>query len=150
MSSVKKWSEHEGESFLLCLFFNICWFVSSFAFQCLSFLAFSFYRILNTFLFFYQSICLSVLSVLLFLSMFLFFSLRQFSLCYLFSRSSVGPSINDVTALGGRGYKGFCDNSTKALVLKSVTMGGASVINYQKLRDVIYGRPLYLFPICLF
>jgi hypothetical protein len=52
-----------------------------------------------------------------------------------------GPSINDVTALGGRGYQGFCDNSTKALLIKSVTMGGGGVKNYEKLRDVSYGRP---------
>ncbi len=31
--------------------------------------------------------------------------------------------MNDVTALGGRGYQRFCDNSTKALLIKSVTMG---------------------------
>jgi hypothetical protein len=53
-----------------------------------------------------------------------------------------GSSINDVTVLGGRGYQGFCDDSTKALVLKSVTIGGGGVKNYQKIRDVIYGRPL--------
>jgi hypothetical protein len=40
-----------------------------------------------------------------------------------------------------RGYQGFCDNSTKALLIKSVTMGGGGVKNYQKLRDVIYERP---------
>ncbi len=34
------------------------------------------------------------------------------------------PSINDVTALGERGYQRFCDDSTKALLLKSVTKGG--------------------------
>ncbi len=34
-----------------------------------------------------------------------------------------GSSINDVTFLGGGG-QGFCDNSTKASVTKSVTMGG--------------------------
>jgi hypothetical protein len=41
-------------------------------------------------------------------------------------------SINDVTAIGGRGYQGFCDNSIKALVLKSVTMGGgvSKIIKY--------------------
>ncbi len=50
-----------------------------------------------------------------------------------------GPSINDVTALGGRGYQGFCDNSNKALLLNSVTMGGGGVENHRKLRDVIYG-----------
>ncbi len=35
-----------------------------------------------------------------------------------------GTFIIDVQALGGRGYQGFCDNSTKALLLKSVKMGG--------------------------
>jgi hypothetical protein len=30
----------------------------------------------------------------------------------------MGPSINNVTALGGRGYQGFCDYSTKALLIK--------------------------------
>ncbi len=54
---------------------------------------------------------------------------------------SKGPSINDVTALGERGYQGFCDNSNRATLIKSVTMGGGGVKNYQKLRDVIYGRP---------
>ncbi len=60
-------------------------------------------------------------------------------------KSLKGPSINDVTALGGRGYQGFCDNSTYAFVLKSVTMGGGGVKNYLKQRDVIYGRPLMSF-----
>ncbi len=43
-----------------------------------------------------------------------------------------GPSIKDVTALGERVYQGFCDNSTKAFVLKSVTMGewASKIINY--------------------
>ena len=50
-----------------------------------------------------------------------------------------GSSINDVTAQGGRGYQGFCDNSTKVLLLKSVTMAGGGVKIYPKLRDVIYG-----------
>ena len=36
---------------------------------------------------------------------------------------SLGSSINNVTALGGREYQGFCDNSTKALVVKSMTIG---------------------------
>ncbi len=52
-----------------------------------------------------------------------------------------GSSINDVTALGGREYLGFCEDSTKALVIKSVTKGGGGVKNYQILREVIYGRP---------
>ncbi len=42
---------------------------------------------------------------------------------------------------GLKGYQGFCDNSTKALVLKCVTMGDRGVKNDQKLRDAIYGRP---------
>jgi hypothetical protein len=51
----------------------------------------------------------------------------------------MGPSIKDVTALGGSGYQGFCDNRNKASLLKSVTMGGGGVENHRKLRDVIYG-----------
>ena len=35
-----------------------------------------------------------------------------------------GSSKKDVTAFRGRGCQGFCDNSTKASVIKSVTMGG--------------------------
>ncbi len=31
--------------------------------------------------------------------------------------------MNDVTALGGKGYQGFCDDSTRVIVLKSVTIG---------------------------
>jgi hypothetical protein len=54
-----------------------------------------------------------------------------------------GPSINDVTALGGRGYQGFCDNSTKNLINKKREDGGRGVKNYQKLRDVIYGQPQF-------
>ncbi len=54
----------------------------------------------------------------------------------------MGSSINDVTALRGRGYQGFCDDNTKALVIKRVTMVGGGVKNYQILRDVIYVRPL--------
>jgi hypothetical protein len=38
-------------------------------------------------------------------------------------------------------YQGFCDNSTKALVLKRVTMMGEGIKNHQKLRYVFYGRP---------
>ncbi len=49
---------------------------------------------------------------------------------------SLGPSINDVAALGGRGYQFFCYNSTYALLLKSMTMGGGGVKNYQKLGKV--------------
>ena len=52
--------------------------------------------------------------------------------------------INDVTAYGGRGYQGFCDDSSKALLVKWLTMGGGGggVRNCPKFRDVIYGRPL--------
>ena len=39
-----------------------------------------------------------------------------------------GSSINDVTVLRGGG-QGFCDGSTKALVIKSVTMGEKIVQN---------------------
>ena len=35
----------------------------------------------------------------------------------------MGSSMIDVTVLGGRGYRWFCDGSTKALLLKWVTMG---------------------------
>ncbi len=34
----------------------------------------------------------------------------------------LGPSINEVTALGGRGFQGSYDNSTKFLLLKVLTM----------------------------
>ena len=34
-------------------------------------------------------------------------------------KTNKGSSINDVTVLGGKGYQGFCDDSTKALVLKA-------------------------------
>ena len=40
-----------------------------------------------------------------------------------FEYETKGSSINDVTVLGGRGYQGFRDDSTIALVIKSVTMG---------------------------
>ena len=49
---------------------------------------------------------------------------------------SKGSSIYDVTVL-----KYYYD-STKALVIKRVTMGGGWGQNSSKLRDVIYGRPL--------
>jgi hypothetical protein len=38
-----------------------------------------------------------------------------------------GSSINDVTVIGGGG-EGFCNNSIKALVIKSVTMRGGGQI----------------------
>ena len=53
-----------------------------------------------------------------------------------------GSSINDVKEEGG---KGFCDDSSKALVIKQVTMGGdggGGINNSPKLCGVIYGRPL--------
>jgi hypothetical protein len=46
-------------------------------------------------------------------------------------KTAKGPSINNVTTLGVgvKGYQGFCDNSTIALLLKTVTMeGGVSKI----------------------
>jgi hypothetical protein len=45
-------------------------------------------------------------------------------------------------ALGRRGNQGFCDNTIETLLLKSLTMGGGFVKNYQKQRNVIYGRTL--------
>ena len=38
-----------------------------------------------------------------------------------------GTSINDVTVLVGGGGQGFCDDSTQALVIKRVTIGGMGV-----------------------
>ncbi len=52
-----------------------------------------------------------------------------------------GPSINDVTALGVGGIKDFVTTVLK-LLLKCVTFGEVGVKNYQKLCDVIYGRPV--------
>ena len=43
-----------------------------------------------------------------------------------------------VLVLGSGGGHGFCDKSTKAVVIKNVTMGQ----NLSKLRDVIFGQPL--------
>jgi hypothetical protein len=59
-------------------------------------------------------------------------------------------SLNYVTVADGRGYQGFCDNSTRALLLKNVMMGREGVKNYQKLRDVIYGLLLMALKIQLF
>ncbi len=59
-------------------------------------------------------------------------------------------SLNYVTVAGGRGYRGFFDNSTRALLLKNVMMGREGVKNYQKLRGVIYGQPLMAPKIQLF
>jgi hypothetical protein len=52
-----------------------------------------------------------------------------------------GSSINDFTVLGGGG-QGFCDKSTKALVIENFTRGRGGVEKCSKLRDVRYGRPL--------
>ena len=49
-----------------------------------------------------------------------------------------GSSINDVIILGVV-VQGFCDDSTKALVIECVPMG-KGVQNCPKLRDIIYGR----------
>ena len=49
------------------------------------------------------------------------------------SINTKGSSINDVTALGGGESQGFCDDSTKTLVIKNVTMceGGFKIVrNY--------------------
>ena len=48
----------------------------------------------------------------------------------------VGSSINDVTAIG-RGGKAFCSESTTALVVKGLTMGGVG-----KIVQIIYRRSL--------
>ncbi len=48
-----------------------------------------------------------------------------------------GSFINDVTALGGRGYQGLCDDSNKVKLIKSVTIG-EGVLKISKLLDVIY------------
>ncbi len=42
----------------------------------------------------------------------------------------------------GRGGQGFCDYSSKALIVKRVTMGEEGVKKCSKLRDVIFGLPL--------
>ena len=52
-------------------------------------------------------------------------------------------------SLKGAG-QGFCDNNKKALVIKSVTMGGGDVQNCPKLCDVIYGLPLFFYQIISF
>ena len=44
-----------------------------------------------------------------------------------------------------QGGQGFCDNRTKALVIKRVTMRGGGVKKCPNLCDVIYGRPLYFY-----
>jgi hypothetical protein len=51
-------------------------------------------------------------------------------------------SINEVTEQGKGAGERFCDESTRALVIKSVTTGGGGIKNVQNLLDVIYGRPL--------
>ncbi len=43
--------------------------------------------------------------------------------------------------LRGRGYQGLCDNSTIALVIKSVTMGGEGVKNYHYCVTSFMGDP---------
>ena len=48
----------------------------------------------------------------------------------------MGSSINDVTALEGRGYKRLGDGSSKSSVLND---GVGGVQNYTKLREVICG-----------
>ena len=41
---------------------------------------------------------------------------------------SKGSSTNNVTVIGGGGGQGFCDGSTKALVIQSVTMGVSKIV----------------------
>ncbi len=56
-----------------------------------------------------------------------------------FIETNLGPSINDVIApVEG---KWICDDITKALALKSVTVGVEVLKNCNKMHDVIYGRP---------
>jgi hypothetical protein len=43
----------------------------------------------------------------------------------------------------GRGCQGFCDNSTKALVMKKRDNWGGGVNNTSNMRDVIYGWTLF-------
>ncbi len=47
----------------------------------------------------------------------------------LYREVGLEPFIIDITALGRRGYQGFCDNSTKALLLKSVTRRGCQNVS---------------------
>ena len=57
----------------------------------------------------------------------------------------MGSSISDVIAFGGRGGQGFCDDSTKTLVIKSVTLGGGRFKNKpKKISDIIYGQTFML------
>ena len=56
---------------------------------------------------------------------FLEYGLPHTSECITDLNSIYGLYINDVKALGGRG-QGFCDDSTKALVLNSITVGEES------------------------
>ncbi len=52
-----------------------------------------------------------------------------------------GSSTNDVTVLRKGGSQGFCDDSARAIVKKSITMGREGVNKLLKLRDAICGRP---------
>jgi hypothetical protein len=70
-----------------------------------------------------------------------FFSFKIIQRKLLNYLSGKGLSINDVMVLGGRG-QGCCDNSTKASVMKSVTIVGGGVKKCPNLSDVIDGRPL--------
>jgi hypothetical protein len=51
-----------------------------------------------------------------------------------------GSSINDVTVLKGRG-QGFCDNSSKASVIKKRDDGGRRGKKRSKLHDIIMDVP---------
>ncbi len=62
------------------------------------------------------------------------------------------PEKNSILGLGiiykwrhglrGSGYQGFCDDSNKFLLLKSVTLGGKGIKKDPKLRDAFHGWPL--------
>jgi hypothetical protein len=47
-----------------------------------------------------------------------YFLVSEIAVMLVIKNHPLGASINDITALGGRGYEGFCDNSIKGLVLE--------------------------------
>ena len=63
-----------------------------------------------------------------------------------------GLSINDFTALGRGGIQGFCDDSTKRVIIKNVTMGGIRR-GCQKLIKIAWRHlwitPYLTFDVCL-
>jgi hypothetical protein len=48
-------------------------------------------------------------------------------------RSAKGSFINDFTVFRGEGYQGFCDDSNKVLLLKSVTIRGGGIKKRSKI-----------------